>query len=79
MLETLIGFIIVFALLFLGAPIAFGMALVGFVGFAYFTSWPGALAMVGQISYETTISDDLSVLVLSRLRVPAAPLPASGV
>ena len=64
MLQTLVGFVIVFVLLFLGAPIAFGMALVGFVGFAYFTSWSGALAMVGQTSYETTISDELSVLPL---------------
>ena len=64
MLAAFIGFLIVFGLLFLGAPIAFGMALVGFVGFAHFTSWPGALAMVGQISYETTISDELSVLPL---------------
>ena len=64
MLQAIVGFVIVFSLLFLGAPIAFGMALVGFVGFAYFTSWPGALAMVGQLGYETTISDDLSVLPL---------------
>jgi len=63
-LQASIGFAIVFLLLFLGAPIAFGMALVGFVGFALLTSWHGALAMLGQISYETTISDDLSVLPL---------------
>jgi C4-dicarboxylate transporter DctM subunit len=62
--QAIIGFLLVFTLLFLGAPIAFGMALVGFAGFAYFTSWHGALAMVGQIAYETTISDDLSVLPL---------------
>ncbi|MBI1204095.1 MAG: TRAP transporter large permease subunit [Rhodopseudomonas sp.] len=64
MLASSIGFIAVFALLFLGAPIAFGMGLVGFVGFAHFTNWNAALAMFGQISYETTISDDLSVLPL---------------
>lgn len=64
MLQTLIGFAIVFALLFLGAPIAFGMGLVGFAGFAWLTNWHAALAMLGQISYETTISDDLSVLPL---------------
>lgn len=64
MIETLVGFVITFLLLFLGAPIAFGMAIVGFVGFAYVMGWMPALAMVGQITYETTISDDLSVLPL---------------
>ncbi|MGA7974449.1 MAG: TRAP transporter large permease [Pseudolabrys sp.] len=64
MLPSLIGFTAVFALLFLGAPIAFGMALVGFTGFAWFTNWHAALAMLGQISYQTTISDELSVLPL---------------
>ena len=64
MLPTIIGFSVVFALLFLGAPIAFGMALVGFTGFAWFTNWHAALAMLGQISYQTTISDELSVLPL---------------
>lgn len=64
MVQTLIGFIAVFALLFLGAPIAFGMAVVGFFGFGYFMGWTPALAMVGQIAYETTISDELSVLPL---------------
>jgi C4-dicarboxylate transporter, DctM subunit len=63
-LPTIIGFAAVFALLFLGAPIAFGMALVGFAGFAWFTNWHAALAMLGQISYQTTISDELSVLPL---------------
>jgi C4-dicarboxylate transporter, DctM subunit len=62
--ETIIGFVAVFALLFLGAPIAFGMAAVGFAGFAYVVGWSPALAMVGQIAYETTISDELSVLPL---------------
>lgn len=64
MTQTLIGFVVVFVLLFLGTPIAFGMALVGFVGFAFFMGWAPALAMVGQITYETTISDELSVLPL---------------
>src|SRR6266540_4476353 len=62
--QTLIGFLLVFLLLFLGAPIAFGMAGVGLLGFAYFTGWSPALSMLGQIAYETTISDDLSVLPL---------------
>jgi C4-dicarboxylate transporter, DctM subunit len=63
-LQTFIGFGVVFALLFLGAPIAFGMALVGFAGFAWFTNLHAALAMLGQISFQTTISDELSVLPL---------------
>jgi tripartite ATP-independent transporter DctM subunit len=64
LLASIVGFIVVFTLLFLGAPIAFGMGLVGFAGFAHFSNWHAALAMLGQISYETTISDDLSVLPL---------------
>ena len=64
MLASFIGFLAVFGLLFIGAPIAFGMGLIGFAGFAYFTNWNAALAMIGQISYETTISDELSVLPL---------------
>jgi C4-dicarboxylate transporter, DctM subunit len=59
-----IGFVAVFALLFLGAPIAFGMALVGFGGFGLLVGWHPALAMLGQIAYETTLSDSLSVLPL---------------
>ncbi len=64
MATAALGFLIVFALLFLGAPIAFGMALVGFGGFALLVGWNPALAMLGQIAFETTMSDSLSVLPL---------------
>lgn len=64
MQASLIGFAVLFALLFLGLPIAFGMALVGFVGFAFFVGWAPAMAMVGQITYETALTYGLSVLPL---------------
>ncbi|WP_118136340.1 TRAP transporter large permease [Oceanicella sp. SM1341] len=64
MLETLYGFLVVFGLLMLGAPIAFGMALVGFGGFALIVGVNPSLAMLGQIAYETTMSDSLSVVPL---------------
>lgn len=64
MTVTFVGFLILFALLFLGVPIAFGMAIVGSLGFAYLVDWTPALAMLGQIAYETSLSYSLSVLPL---------------
>lgn len=58
------GFVILLALLFTGVPIAFSMALIGFVGFAVVASWEGSLAMTGQVVYDTMLSYELSVLPL---------------
>jgi tripartite ATP-independent transporter DctM subunit len=64
MTDAIIGFIAVFAMLFLGTPVAFGMMIVGIAGFAYVVGTFPALAMLGQIAYETPVSYELSVLPL---------------
>lgn len=64
MTVALVGFAIVFVLLFLRVPIGFGMLLVGAGGFAYLTDWGPARAMMGQIAYETPLSYGLTVLPL---------------
>ncbi|MAL00814.1 MAG: C4-dicarboxylate ABC transporter permease, partial [Alcaligenaceae bacterium] len=59
------GFLtLLFLLLFLGLPIAFGMGLVGTLGFMTLTSTDAGLAMVGQVVYDTTLSYQLSILPL---------------
>jgi C4-dicarboxylate transporter, DctM subunit len=64
MTLSLIGFAALLLLLFLGIPIALGMVVVGFVGFAYIVGFDPAMAMTGQIAYETSLSYSLSVLPL---------------
>jgi tripartite ATP-independent transporter DctM subunit len=64
MTISLIGFAVLLLLLFLGVPIALGMVLVGFVGFAILIGVDPAMAMTGQIAYETSLSYGLSVLPL---------------
>ena len=44
MVETLLGFVAMFALMTLRVPIAFSMAAIGFVGIGLMRSWPAALA-----------------------------------
>ena len=64
MQESLIGFAALLALILLRVPIAFAMGLVGTVGFAYLVSWPAALAMVSNVTYETGLAYTLSVVPL---------------
>jgi len=64
MTLALIGFSVVLLLSLLGLPIAFAMLAVGFFGFAHVTSFGPAMAMTGQIAYETTINYGLTVLPL---------------
>jgi C4-dicarboxylate transporter DctM subunit len=64
MTLSLLGFGAVFALLLLGVPIGFGMAAVGLLGFAYVIGLSPALAMLGQIAYETPVSYSLTVIPL---------------
>ena len=44
MIETLVGFVAMFALMTLRVPIAFSMAVVGFAGLWLMRSWPAAVA-----------------------------------
>ena len=64
MTGSLLGFAALFTLLLAGLPIAWGMALVGAVGFAFYTGTGPALGMIGQLAYETSLSYSLSVLPL---------------
>ncbi|MFT5181134.1 MAG: tripartite ATP-independent transporter DctM subunit [Alphaproteobacteria bacterium] len=62
--ASLIGFVALFALLFLGLPIGFGMGLVGVAGFAAIVGWGPAWVNLGQISFATSQNFGLSVLPL---------------
>lgn len=64
MVDALIIFAILIGLLFLRLPVAFAMAGVGIVGFAYYVSWPGTLSMIGRLAFDTAQSSELSVIPL---------------
>ena len=63
-IETLAGFAAFLVLAFLRTPLSLAMGLVGFVGFASMVSTRAALAMVGQVTYETGLAYTLSVIPL---------------
>lgn len=60
----LIGVGILFLLIFLRMPIAFAMALVGFVGFIYLCSLEGALSIMARETFTSVSSYDFAVLPL---------------
>ncbi len=62
--AAVIGLVAVFALLFLGLPIAFGMGIVGFVGYSLLSSPEAASIVLAQITVGTAMSQTLSVLPL---------------
>ena len=64
MIEAVVGFLLVFVLLLFGTPVAFGMIIVGVLGFAWVVGLFPGLAMLGQIAYETSLNASLSVLPL---------------
>jgi len=64
MLDSIIGTLVILALVFLRMPIAFAMGLVGFVGIWMLSDLRPALSLVGQITYSTARSYDFSVLPL---------------
>ncbi|WP_336580045.1 TRAP transporter large permease [Alcaligenes sp. CHO6] len=64
MLISIIGLLVLLGSLFLGLPIAWGMLLVGTLGFAFFTGMEAALIMAAQTSYDTAISYSFTVLPL---------------
>ncbi len=64
MIESLIGFAVLLALIFLRVPVAFAMAAVGAVGFALMRGWSATWSMVGTISFDTGLSYSLSVVPL---------------
>jgi len=64
MTEALIGLAALLALAFLRIPIAFVMALVGFIGMAWVNSPMAALYNVGQTAFDAAINYELSVVPL---------------
>jgi tripartite ATP-independent transporter DctM subunit len=64
MTESLIGFAVVLALIFLRVPIAFAMAAVGFAGYVLAEDLTPALSLTGQVVYSTARSYEFSVLPL---------------
>ena len=64
MLEALIGFAALFALVLLRVPIAIAMIIVGTAGFAALRNWNAALNLLGNAAFETGLSFTLSVIPL---------------
>jgi tripartite ATP-independent transporter DctM subunit len=62
--AAILGFAVLFALLFLGLPIAFGLGIVGFFGYAILSGLEPATLRVGQIVFQTNMQYALSVLPL---------------
>jgi len=66
MIEGLVGLVLMMALCFVRVPIAFSMAIVGMVGYAYMRDWNWvvAFATVQTKLYETGRNYTLSVVPL---------------
>ncbi|MHA7777674.1 TRAP transporter large permease [Roseibium sp. M-1] len=64
MIEALIGFAALFALVLLRVPIAIAMIIVGTAGFAALRNWNAALNLLGNAAFETGLSFTLSVIPL---------------
>lgn len=64
MIESLLGFVAIFALALLRVPLAFAMALVGVVGVGVTRGWAPAFASAVQVVQETGFAYTLSVIPL---------------
>ncbi len=64
MTLAIVGIGALLLLILLRVPIAFAMALVGFIGIAGLINNSAALAMVGQVTFDTGLSYELSVVPL---------------
>jgi tripartite ATP-independent transporter DctM subunit len=64
MIESLVGFAAVLALVLMRMPIAFAMGLVGLVGYMLETSYRGAISMAGRLIIDTSQDYGLSVVPL---------------
>ncbi|MGQ0546083.1 MAG: TRAP transporter large permease [Betaproteobacteria bacterium] len=58
------GFVVLFALCFLGVPLAVGMLIVGTAGFAWVRGWEAAFAMTSQQVLDLSMSYGFSVIPL---------------
>jgi C4-dicarboxylate transporter, DctM subunit len=63
-LSALLGFAVLFALIFLRVPIAFAAAFVGMAGYGLLVGWMPAFALVGQVNLDTVLTYTLSTLPL---------------
>ena len=59
--AVVVGFVALFALLLLQVPIAFGMALVGTLGFAYFVGLAPALRSIGSTATDMVLQSTISL------------------
>ncbi|WP_036540229.1 TRAP transporter large permease subunit, partial [Nitratireductor aquibiodomus] len=59
-----IGMALLLALIFAGVPIAFAMTAVGLIGVVSIVGWHPALAMLGQVFFDSGRSYTLSVVPL---------------
>ncbi len=64
MIESMLALGAMLALVFMRVPVAFAMALTGFVGLWLFRNWNAATAMAGAVVYESGFQYLLSVLPL---------------
>ena len=64
MIESLIGFAVLLALVFMRIPIALAMGLIGYVGFGMFVSFSAVGSLVASMAYETGVNYELSVVPL---------------
>lgn len=64
MLEAIIGFAAVLALVLLRIPIAFAMGIVGMIGYMFETSYRGAISMVARLFIDASQDYGLSVVPL---------------
>ncbi len=62
MLVGIIGFLVLFVILFAGMPIGLSMALVGFVGWVVLAGFNGAIHQLGTVPFATVASFTLAVL-----------------
>ncbi|MFZ1814688.1 MAG: TRAP transporter large permease [Rhizobiaceae bacterium] len=64
MLESIIGFAAVLALVLVRVPIAFAMGIVGMVGMIHYTSYTAAISLVARLIIDTSQDYGLSVVPL---------------
>lgn len=64
MIDSLIAFAVLLALIFLRVPIAFAMAAVGAIGFGMARGFSASWSMVGNAVFDTGLSYSLSVIPL---------------
>jgi len=63
-IESLLGFVALFALSLLRVPIAFSMIIVGVAGFAFLRNWQSSLTLLSGSVFDTVSSFTLAVIPL---------------